>query len=450
MVIGAGIAGLVTADELVRAGHEVLVLEAQPRVGGRILTVREPFREGLYVEAGATHVVGDPGLLAVLEGAGVEVAPRAPRGRGLARVRLAHGQRSRVEPGQNDPPPAGLTPEELALGEEGRRHRYLGGPDGTDPLELLDPQLLRFDAMSVLEMLRERGASPAWIASFADAGYGEGLDTVSAAFVLRDMASIQREIRLGGGGRIAGGADRLPRALAARLGARLLTGAVVRRIERDASSARVLFERRGVAETMTADRVVCAVPHTALRRVVFAPGLSPLKERALREVPTTSVTRIWAQMETRLWTLRGERGDADTDLELGRLRDETVREDARSGILGSYLSGEVARRLGRRSAAEQVRALVAHAERVHPGAAGAFVTGAAKCWDDDPWARGAYAWFRPGQLRELGPALGAAEGVLHFAGDHTSFRPGFMHGAVASARRVVSEVKRALALAPLG
>jgi monoamine oxidase len=43
IVVGAGMAGLVAAYELRRAGHDVVILEATQRVGGRILTLREPF-----------------------------------------------------------------------------------------------------------------------------------------------------------------------------------------------------------------------------------------------------------------------------------------------------------------------------------------------------------------------------------------------------------------------
>ncbi len=444
VVVGAGLAGLVVADALVRSGHEVLVLEAQARVGGRILTIRDPLREGLSVEAGATHVVGDPDLLAVIEGAGVALAPRAQRQRDLASVAWTQGVRRRLAPDEETPPPA-LSQEEVALGEQGRRRKYLGAPAGTDPTVLLPPELARWDRMSVLEMLQERGASPAWIASFADSGYGEGLPSVSAAFVLREMACIDREIALGGGGRIAGGSDALPRALASRLGARIVHGAAVQRIEHRGGGARVVLTRRGRVESVEAARVVCAAPHTALRQVEFAPRLSPAKERAMREVPATSVTRIWAQMQTRFWAERGERGSADTDRELGRVRDETELLPGTSGVLGSYLSGEIARRVGRLSGEARVAALVAHAELVHPGAARAFVVGVSKSWDEDPFARGAYAWFRPGQLGEHAAALGSAEGVLHFAGDHTSYRPGFMHGAVASARRVLAELAAARA-----
>jgi monoamine oxidase len=52
VIVGAGMAGLVAAYELQRAGHDVTLLEARERVGGRVLTIREPFGEGLYAEAG--------------------------------------------------------------------------------------------------------------------------------------------------------------------------------------------------------------------------------------------------------------------------------------------------------------------------------------------------------------------------------------------------------------
>src|SRR5690349_13458497 len=53
IVIGAGLAGLAAAYELNKRGHEVTVLEAQSRPGGRVHTLREPFADGLYAEAGA-------------------------------------------------------------------------------------------------------------------------------------------------------------------------------------------------------------------------------------------------------------------------------------------------------------------------------------------------------------------------------------------------------------
>jgi len=63
-----------------------------------------------------------------------------------------------------------------------------------------------------------------------------------------------------------------------------------------------------------------------------------------------------------------------------------------------------------------------------------------KSWDEDPLQKGAYAEFSPGQITTLVPELARVEGRVHFAGDQLSHRPGFMHGALASARRVVKEI----------
>jgi len=47
---------LAAAEELIKAGHDVTVLEAQSRPGGRVYTLRKPFADGLYAEAGAGRI----------------------------------------------------------------------------------------------------------------------------------------------------------------------------------------------------------------------------------------------------------------------------------------------------------------------------------------------------------------------------------------------------------
>ncbi|HEV2707371.1 MAG TPA: FAD-dependent oxidoreductase [Pyrinomonadaceae bacterium] len=59
LVVGAGLAGLSAAYELTKAGHDVAVLEARTRTGGRVYTVRTPFSEGQYAEGGAARIPAD-------------------------------------------------------------------------------------------------------------------------------------------------------------------------------------------------------------------------------------------------------------------------------------------------------------------------------------------------------------------------------------------------------
>lgn len=56
IIAGAGISGLVAASLLKEAGHNITILEANNRIGGRIYTIREPFSSGLYFNAGPMRI----------------------------------------------------------------------------------------------------------------------------------------------------------------------------------------------------------------------------------------------------------------------------------------------------------------------------------------------------------------------------------------------------------
>lgn len=56
LILGAGMAGLVAGYELSKLGHDITILEARARPGGRVHTLREPFADGLYAESGAARV----------------------------------------------------------------------------------------------------------------------------------------------------------------------------------------------------------------------------------------------------------------------------------------------------------------------------------------------------------------------------------------------------------
>lgn len=56
LIIGAGMSGLAAGFDLSQLGHDVTILEARMRPGGRVHTLREPFSDGLYAEAGAARI----------------------------------------------------------------------------------------------------------------------------------------------------------------------------------------------------------------------------------------------------------------------------------------------------------------------------------------------------------------------------------------------------------
>jgi monoamine oxidase len=56
LILGAGMAGLVAGYELSKLGHDITILEARTRPGGRVHTLREPFADGLHAESGAARV----------------------------------------------------------------------------------------------------------------------------------------------------------------------------------------------------------------------------------------------------------------------------------------------------------------------------------------------------------------------------------------------------------
>jgi monoamine oxidase len=441
LVVGAGLAGLAAAYELAQAGHEVTVLEARSRAGGRVRTLREPFADGLSVEAGAVtiHDTHDWTIhYARLLDLPLDPIPHTP-GATLYQVR---GRRIVESPGRETSWPFDLTSEEKALGQRGMRDRYLKPlllqvGDTTAP-GWPGPDLLELDKVSFAEILKRRGASPGAV-SLLRMGFpdllGDGADAVSALDVLRETAQRAAAKQ---SFTVRGGTDRLPLALAARLSDRIQYGSPVVRIEQDAMGVRAVVKTGDAHRTLSADHLICAVPFPVLRNVEISPPLPAEKRRAIAELQLTSVARVFLQTRTRFWEPQGLSGVLLTDRPWAVFT-HTPDPSTHRGILESYSAGAEARRMAKTQESSLPLA-VRQTAAAFPELPDQFEGGAAKFWDEDEWARGAYTWFKPGQMRSLLPIIGRSEGRLLFAGEHASDHPGWMQGALASGVRAAREV----------
>ncbi len=444
---GGGLAGLSAAFELSQAGHDVTILEAQLRPGGRVLTLREPFSDGLYAEAGAARLHETHNFtLKYTQFFNLPIVPFEPSQ--LASVHVFRGKRIATKPGQSldlSEYPAsitdGLTPEERKLRLDGMWGKYVDSvtKQMTDPAgpDWLPAAFRKYDGMNFREYLLDRGASPAaTVALWGEEGTSEEF---SALWMLRIMALDQNAHKTH---KIRGGTDLLPKAFAARLAEKILYGTRVVRLDQDDRGVRVVFLQAGTPQTLAGDYLICAIPFSILRDIDVSPPFSPEKRRTIEQLSYASAARVFLQCRKRYWRDEGFRGFGWAD-PLGEVWDPTFDQPGERGILVSFQRGKQSRQIAEMRESERVRFTLEEMNKVFPGIYSYFEGGTSKCWEEDPWVRGAWTYFRPGQMLSQLPHIARAEGRVLFAGEHSSAWNGWMQGALESGNRAAREVNEA-------
>jgi monoamine oxidase len=449
IVVGAGLAGLAAAHELTAWGHEVTVLEAHTRPGGRVYTLRSPFSDGLTGDAGAmdftrayrnvNHYVKH-----------FDLATTSPKPADLATVFYLRGHRIPLRRNVKPDWPYRLTAAEKELGFVGIFQKYLGHA----AQELGDPTAIsfditrfqRFDQVTVAEFMKSQGASDEaveFLSHLVTVGYGW-----STGSALHRLASDFALFLRGGGPQLCldGGTDMLPRAFARSLRERIWYGAPVTRIVQEGNQVRAVFRQGGAERTVTADRLVCCAPVPAVRRIDFAPGLPVRQRQILDQLEYTPVTRIFVQVRQRFWLEAGETGNGNTDLPIKLVTEHPLSRPADQGsraLLECHIRGPEAVPVGILDPDRQVAFACEHLEKLHPGFSRYVEGGTSVSWHADPYAGGGYPWWRPGQLTEWMPELAKPQGRVHFAGEHTSPLGRTMEGALISGNRAAREVHEA-------
>jgi monoamine oxidase len=443
LVLGAGLAGLAAAWELREAGHEVTVLEARTHPGGRVLTLRAPFAEGLYAEAGAVAFSASyTQANRYIDVLGLERADWAVPD--LKPLYYLKGRRFSIGPGDQPDWPYELTAEERKLGPTGVMQRYiletlpsnLSEPDSWN-----QPPLVGLDRMSLGEYMRAHGASQGAVDLIRDTQwFGGGLESISA------LSSALANFGLFAGGPpfvLAGGNDRLPHEMARRLGRSICYGVRVVAIRDHGTGIEVLAYRGDRAESFEADRAICTLPATVLGNVRIEPALPDDQRSAIAHLPYLDTTRTYVQVSRAFWFDEGVTGGAATDLPIMEVARQPYSRTGASDeriILESHVRGPSARRLAARSESEIIEDTVQQMANVHPKILDFQEGGVAKAWSEDPYALAAYSWPGPGDVSRYLETLQRPHGRIHFAGEHTSILHATMEGALRSGIRAAQEV----------
>ena len=346
LVVGAGLAGLVAGYELTEAGHDVTIIEAQLRPGGRVLTLREPFSDGLYAEAGAARIPDNHDLtLHYVKHFGLTLVPFFPNK--LAMVFLIGGKRIRGRSWTDldlSQVPLNLTAEERRLGMSGLLRKYLGDAlnDIGDPRAPDWPSgsAKKYDSTTMAEFLKERGASHGAIELLEYPYASAEDDPVSLLWNLRDTWFAERETTRY---KIDGGNDLLPKAFAEKVKEKIHYGSPVVRIEQDSNRVRANVVRSETHQTFEADRLICTVPFPALRRVEVQPPFSERRRKAIAELRYDSVTRVILQCRSRFWEKDGCNGFGSSDLPQ-EIFHPTFDQPGTRGLLASYMLTGVGQR----------------------------------------------------------------------------------------------------------
>ena len=446
VIIGAGLAGLVAGLELKREGHDVVILEAQNRVGGRIYTLRS-FAPGLYAEAGGMRIPRVHDLtLRYCDQFGLPLRPFV-MGNPKALVYVG-GVRMTAEEANRE---HDRLPFQLTDTERGRTADDLWSDAIADLRAMVerDPEsawqeIVRdYDQYSLYEFLRARGWSEGAIEYFAVMNFLES--DMHNAFV-----EILRE-ELGGAyvdmQEIAGGMDRLPNAFYAELEREVRLGAEVHAIGQDPDDGVTVYYKTEAGRfEVKGDYAIVTLPFSVLRSVEMLQPLSREKQRAIRQLNYHASTKILFQVRRRLWETEDGiiGGGTVTDLPVRRLNYPTPDPTTERGVLlASYTWGQDALQWGAMDEETRLEEALDDVARIHPWIREEYEVGASHAWYGDRWARGAFAMFAPEQQTQLQADIVKPEGRLYFAGEHCSLYHAWIQGALESGIRAARQIHEA-------
>ena len=437
IVVGAGVAGLIAARDLVRSGKTVVVLEARDRVGGR--TFSQEF-EGQRIDLGGQWIgAAHHRLLRLADELGLQTFPQYGTGkkvldRGDGKIRSFGGFLPRI----------GL----FGLIELGLKLRTLEKLAKSVPLEqpMTMPGAAELDAQSFQHWLDtnvKNARARDMLALAAQMIFAaEPRDISLLYFLLYANAGggVQKLAEIEGGAqerRFTAGAQEVSLRLAADLGDRIRLEHGACAIEQRSDGVTV-HTTRG---SFSAQRAILALPPKMIASIEIAD--LPLERIALHQrMQPGSVIKCIASYATPFWREAGYSGEAFSTHGLVRATFDDSSATGDHAALVAFVIGDRAREFSKVPPEDRRRLLLRELGRLH-GPKAHHPTGLVdKDWITDEYSGGCYVGVMPPRLlSEAAAGLRAPHGLLHFAGTETAVQHvGYIEGAIESGERAAIEV----------
>jgi monoamine oxidase len=311
------------------------------------------------------------------------------------------------------------------------------------PSDWLDPRYAALD-ISAHDWFRSLGLSERAIALTygLNVSFGRDAHDVSALLLLfrgvfsKTQRALAPSDSLGFTARH--GVQRIPEAMAAALAGGLELGHAVTAISLERERATV---RCANGRSFHARHVIAAVPTGVLRRIAIDPALPAAQATAVAQLPSQPLTQVYLAPRSRFWEQDGYAASLFTDTRAGMLAAARNRDKPTEVTsLTAWITADFAADLDRLPSADAGRAVIAAIETIRPAAKGQLEFLGMHSWGADPYAEGAWAYFRPGEVTRFAAVLGNRHGRLHFCGEHLATESRGMEGTMESAEEAVAAI----------
>jgi monoamine oxidase len=465
VIIGAGIAGMVLAWELRKAGYAPLVLEARARPGGRNWSLRagDEIRETTSTQRVAwdrgEHMYFNPGparlpyhhegILSYCRELGVALEVMSNDNRGAL---LQNDAAFDGKPVQNRQMVNDIRGYIAELAAKAVNQDALSRAVGNEDKERIRALLRSFGALD--RDMAYKGSGRAGYSEPPGGGTQEG--TRSQPLDLHrilDAGFWQFQTNFGESWDQAatmlqpvGGMGCIGQAFGRRLGGAITYGAEVTALRRSGTGARVIWReaKTGREHAIETPFVVITIPLPILRTIPadFAPDV----RAAIEAVEYIPAGKIAFQADRRFWELdeRIYGGISWIARDITQVWYPSAGIHQQKGILvGGYIwSTELGDKFAAMSPAQRVDAALADGERLHPGYRKHLGKAVSVAWKNIPYSGSAWAsWSSEARAKYYGLLL-KGDGPFLFAGEHMSYITGWQEGAVRSAHFALGDIAR--------